>query len=175
MVATESIADKTHTAGNAATDKPQQKKERRLQATITGNAATGTLETTPEAKGKLTDLGYRKGGPGGYHQVIGRVEKSGALCSRPARCRSFSTAIRILSAAVHASPPHQPVLSGQKLPFACLFKPLRWEDSAYYEATLDTSSRLFANRALNLEVKNPAFPQRYRVDHRRLPAERNSH
>lgn len=155
-VATDSIADKTNTAGNAATDKPQQKKERRLQATSTGSAATGTLETIPEAKGKLTDLGYRKGGPGGYHQVIGRVENSGStLLPDPRVSLQFFDRDKNLVGGSPCVSPDQPVLSGQKLPFACLFKPPA--DFAYYEAALDTTSRLFANRALNLEVKNPRF------------------
>jgi len=119
-------------------------------------AASGTLEASAEPQENLTDLGYRKGGPGGYHQVIGRVQNTGSvLLPDPSVSLQYFDRGRNLIAGSLCGSLHQPALNGQKLPFACLFRPP--PDFSYYEANLDTSGRILANRAMNLTVKNLRF------------------
>lgn len=138
--------------------KPAKSKiaERRLQANLTPQTNQGTLEANAEAQGRLTDMSYRKGGVGGYHQVIGRVENIGSeLMNDPTVSLQLYNSAGTLIGGSACLSPDRPLLAGQKLPFSCLFKPSA--DFARYEVSLDTTTRLYSSRALSLTAKDVKF------------------
>ncbi|MFZ5628962.1 MAG: CsgG/HfaB family protein [Spirochaetota bacterium] len=117
---------------------------------------SGNLETSDEAQGRLVDISYRKAGPGGYHQVIGRVENfSKVQLNSPTVSLQLYDASGNLLGGSPCSSPDQPVLAGQKLPFSCLFKPPA--GFARFEASLDIRSTLFATKSLALSASGLKF------------------
>jgi len=116
----------------------------------------GTVETGDEPQGRLLDVSYRKAGPGGYHQVIGRVENHGKvpLNAPTVSLQLYDSGGNLVGGSPCMSP-DQPVLSNQKLPFACLFKP----PSAFarFEAHLDARSGLFSSKTLALSATGLKF------------------
>lgn len=129
---------------------------RRVEVTLAGGADYGKAEPETEASGRLIDVSYRKAGPGGYHQVIGRVANTGSVTLIDPRVslQLFDKGKSLIGGAPCVSP-DQAIAPGGKLPFSCLFKPAA--DYASYEAVLDNSARISASRATQLTTTNLRF------------------
>lgn len=133
---------------------PATAKKPAMQVSPTNSS--GSIESADEAQGRLIDLSYRKAGPGGYHQVIGRVENysKGQLNSPIVSLQLYDASGNLLGGSPCVSP-DQPVLAGQKLPFSCLFKPPA--GFARFEASMDIRSTIFATKSLALSASGLKF------------------
>ena len=148
--ATAPVVNTADTAGQSETE------SRRIEAKLSSGANTGKVETEGEPSGKLVDVAYRKAGPGGYHQVIGRIANTGSvrLLDPRVSLQLFDRGKNLIGGSACVSP-DQAIQPGGKLPFSCLFKPAA--DYSFYEAVLDTSARFSASRATELTATNLRF------------------
>lgn len=143
-------------ANNTNTSVTHETQPRRTEVSLPGGANTGKVETEAEPSGKLVDVAYRKAGPGGYHQVIGRIANTGSvkLLDPRVSLQLFDRRKNLIGGSACVSP-DQAIAPGSKLPFSCLFKPAA--DYSFYEALLDTSARFSASRATELSAANLRF------------------
>lgn len=150
------VAEKQPVVDTAGTAVQNEAQARRIEVRLPGGANTGKVETEPEASGKLVDVAYRKAGPGGYHQVIGRIANTGniKLLDPRVSLQLFDRQKNLIGGSACVSP-DQAIAPGSKLPFSCLFKPA--PDYSYYEAVLDTSARFSASRATELSAASLRF------------------
>lgn len=118
--------------------------------------ANGVLEKEDTPVGRLVDLSYRKGGVGGYNQVIGRVLNSGRapLLQGYVRLQLLDGAGELIGTAPCSSP-DQPILPKQSLPFSCLFKPSA--DFKRFKATLESGGLNFSVKTLDLSAMKLRF------------------
>ncbi len=146
---------KTTTISGVTATLPSQKNDRRVVVNL-AKTDKGTLEESAEPSGRLIDVALRKGGAGGFTQIIGRVENTGKAMLGDVRLsvQLYDNRKNLLAGA-HCVAPDRPVLEKEKLPFSCLFKPPT--GYANYEISFEPAQTFYGHRALALTAKNLRF------------------